>query len=180
MAILVASAVLIRNELLVAAGIFAIAIAIYEVRERRTRKTRLRSYIWAYGLPLAIASLLIGGAYWRSHVQGQVAWNALQAKEELNLCEYYAFNYQQRYPARVPGDAFLTCASIMQRDFGRPMPTFFQAIAVNPSAMAGFVFWNVRQLPSGLQIALFNATSTGVNPCCRRVTDHHSTPALVL
>jgi hypothetical protein len=80
------------------------------------------------------------------------------------LCEAYAFNYQQRYPQRVPGNAFLGCQAVMRHDFGRPMPSLFQAVAANPRAMGGFVFWNIRLLPSGAEAALFNATRTGDNP----------------
>jgi hypothetical protein len=164
LALLVADTVLLRNEMLLASLIFAVAILVYELRTRRNQPARGRAYLIAYGVPLLIASLFIGGAYWRSYIQGDEARAAFEAKQTTNLCEAYAFNYQQRYPSRVPGDAFLNCQQVMHHDFGRPMPNLFQAVVANPRAIAGFIAWNAQLLPSGTEVALFDATSTGKNP----------------
>jgi hypothetical protein len=80
------------------------------------------------------------------------------------MCQVYAFNYQQRHPAEFTGNPFTDCAPLMQREFGRPMPSFFQQLSANPSAMKDFLAWNVHLTPIGLQVALFGATSRGSNP----------------
>lgn len=164
LALLVADIVLLRNEMILASLIFALALVVYELRERRARPVPLRAHAIAYGVPLLIAFLFIGGAYWRSFIQGHEAVLVFEEKQTTNLCEAYTFNYQQRYPSRVPGNPFLECQHVMQHDFGRAMPDLLQAVVANPRAMAGFVAWNVQLLPSGMEVALFNATSTGKNP----------------
>jgi hypothetical protein len=67
----------------------------------------------------------------------------------------------------------------MQHDFGRPRPSLLEAIDANPRAMAGFVAWNLRLAPSGLQVGLFGATATGDNPAYFPVNNHRAY-ALVL
>ena len=178
-AILAASAVLIRNELLIAAAIFAAVIVVHEFRRRRTSRARLREYAWSYGLPLLLACVVIGVTYALSYVHGQSAWQLLEAKERLNLCEAYAVGFQQHHPALVPGNPWLTCSTVMRHSFGETMPTFFQALAANPRAIGGFILWNARLLPGGFQVALFDGTSVGSNPSYRPVTQHDTT-ALVL
>jgi hypothetical protein len=113
---------------------------------------------------LAITLLLAGGAYWRSFAQGHRFTNEAQVKQELNMCQVYAFNYQQRHPDRFQGNAFTECAPLMQHDFGHPMPSLFNATIANPRAIAAFIAWNGRLLGSGVQVALFGATATGDNP----------------
>lgn len=179
-AILLAGSVLVRNELLVAAVVLATAIAIYELRALRGgRRATRRAYLLAYGVPLAVACLLIGGAYARSYVQGNAAWQLLAAKEESNFCELYAVAYQQRHPARFTGNPYTQCSILTQQAFGRPMPTFFQALAANPRAVAGFAAWNAQLLPGGLQVGLLGATAFDADPDLTPATER-STYTLVL
>ncbi|HEX5224604.1 MAG TPA: hypothetical protein VFW29_05685 [Solirubrobacteraceae bacterium] len=165
LALLLADGLLVRTEMLLTTAMFALVILFAELRRRRSGvRAPAPVHLKAYAIPLAIALLLFAGAYWRSHIQGQTAREMLEAKQELNLCEAYAFNYQQRHPQRVPGNPFLECSAIMKHDFGRPMPSLTQAISANPRAMAGFFAWNVELLPAGSEVALFGATSSGKNP----------------
>ncbi len=179
-AILLASAVLVRSELIAAAAILALVLVVYEARElrRRRRGTRV-AYLRAYVVPLALASLLVGGAYARSHVQGRDAWNLLQAKEEANFCNAYAASFQQRHPTRFTGNPFTECSPLMLHTFGRPMPTIPQATTANPRAMAGFAAWNAQLVPGGLQVGLFGASAFENQPGFRPVVEN-STLALVL
>jgi hypothetical protein len=179
-AILLASAVLVRTELIAAAAILAVAVVVYEIRGlRRDYRTARFSYLQAYVVPLMVAGLLIGGAYARSYVQGHAAWQQLQAKEETNFCESYAVSFQQRHPIRFAGNPFTECSPLIQQTFGRPMPTILQAVAANPRAVAGFGAWNAQLLPGGLQVALVGATAFENDPGFRPVTEN-STYALVL
>jgi hypothetical protein len=164
LAFLVGATLLARNELLIAAIIFAAALVIAEFRQRRTRPISLGAYLRSYGTPLLIVGLLTAGALWQSPAHGRDARASLDAHHGLNMCQIYAFNYQQRHPTEFVGNPFTDCAPLMQRVFGRPMPSFFQEIRANPKAVAEFVAWNVRLAPIGLQVALFGGTSRGLNP----------------
>jgi CHRD domain len=164
--VLAGTTLLLRNELVIATAIFALTIAIVELRERRETRTGGPSLSLgrAYGVPLLIVCVLTAGAYWRSVVQGSEAQQAFRAKHELNVCQVYAFNYQQRHPSRFSGNPFLDCGPLMQRHFGEPLTGFLEATTTNPGAVARFVAWNTRLFPSGVQVALFDATSTGDTP----------------
>jgi hypothetical protein len=67
----------------------------------------------------------------------------------------------------------------MRQTFGRSTPSLLQATLANPRAVAGFMKWNLQLLPSGVQVALFDATSTGMQPDYPPVATHRSY-ALVL
>jgi hypothetical protein len=179
-AIFLASAVLVRSELIAAAIILAGVVGAYEVREvRRGRRASRSSYLRAYVVPIVLACLLVGGAYARSHVQGSVATQQLKEKEETNFCESYAASYQQRHPTRLLGNPFTECSPLMQQTFGRPMPTVFQGVSANPKAVAGFAAWGAQLLPGGLQVALLGATAFDNDPGFRPVTEN-STYAFLL
>jgi hypothetical protein len=179
-AILLAGAVLVRNELIAAALILGVAVVVYEGNQLRKGERSPRSaYIRAYLLPLTLACLLIGGAYARSHIQGEAAWRRLGSKEEENFCESYAVSYQQRHRALFTGNPFTECSVVMQQTFGRPMPSLFQGIAANPRAVAGFAAWGAQLLPGGLQVGLLGATALENDPGFTPVTEN-STYALLL
>lgn len=172
LAVLAGATLLLRNELLIATAIVAVAIVVHEIRERRDGLVRLSAYARAYVVPLAIVCLLTAGAYARSTVQGHQAQLVFRAKTELNVCQIYAFNYQQRHPTRFLGNPFTDCAPLMQRTFGESMPSFLKATTADPGAMTRYAAWNARLLASGLQVSLFGATVTGDNPGYFPVSDH--------
>jgi hypothetical protein len=162
--LLVGTMLLARNELLVGVVIFATALVVAEIRERRTRTVEIGSYLRCYGVPLLVVALLTFGALWQSPAHGRDVRQQISEHHKLNMCQVYAFNYQQRHPTEFTRNPFTDCAPLMRREFGRPMPSFFQQIRANPSAMKDFLAWNVHLTPIGLQVALFGATSRGSNP----------------
>ena len=81
-----------------------------------------------------------------------------QSKQDLALCQHYAVGYQQQHHADTQ-PAWLHCETFMQRDFGSPMPSFYEALASNPSAMASHFEWNATLFPYALEMALFNRSS---------------------
>lgn len=179
-AILLAGAVLLRTELIAAAVILAVVVAVYEAREfRGGRQASRSSYLRAYVAPLALAFLVIGGTYARSYVQGNEAWQLLQAKEERGFCNFYAAAYQQRHPTRFTGNYWTECQPLMQQTFGRPEPSILQATTTNPRAVAAFLAWNAQLIPAGLQVSLFGASAFENDPGPRPVTEN-STYALLL
>ena len=71
--LLLVTAALVRQEFVIALAFLATAIVISEGAKRRKSTTKATAYLRAYGVPLLVALLLIGGAYWRSLDQGQAA-----------------------------------------------------------------------------------------------------------
>jgi hypothetical protein len=170
-ALLLLDALLARNEVILPAAIVGAAILIREVRLPSSHRPRVRTYLWTYGVPTAIVVALATGAYVSALYPG---WASIQAKHRLNTCQIFAFNYQQRHPKLFTSNPFTDCSPLMQREFHQPMPTMLQAVTANPKAMAAYVAWNLRLLPSGLQIALFGATATGDNPDYFPVREHRA------
>jgi hypothetical protein len=202
--ILVASTLLVRNELLITVAGFAIALVIAELRGRRRpldrrigaaaggpsgsaarragadRRIPLGALVRAYAIPLALAVAVSGVAYWRSFDQGSQAVASFAAKEQANFCQGYAVNWQQRYPSRFTGNPFLDCEPLVASVFGRRAPTLFQAIEANPRAVAAMAGWNALLIPSGVQVALFGATAGGEDPDYFPVVEHDRWALLAL
>ena len=118
LAILVGTTLLLRNELLVGTILFAAAILVYEFRRRAKGPVRIGAYARAFGVPLAIVCLLAGALYWRSFDKGHQVTESLRAKQDLNLRQSYAFNYQQRHPTKFMGNA-LPMSAADEQVFGR-------------------------------------------------------------
>jgi hypothetical protein len=160
--VFVAGGLLVRNEVLVAAGLWALACAVREVHGARTAGTAgalpYRRYVAAYGIPIVLAVGLFVPVHART-----VSWvpdlsARLARKHTLNVCQIYAYGYQQRH-ADWTGSPWTECQALMQRDFGVSLPTMTEAIARNPGAMLEHFLWNLRLIPDGLQVLLFNATA---------------------
>jgi hypothetical protein len=164
LAILLGTTVLLRNELLLATLIVIAFIAWHELRGRRPTAVRQMGYMRSFGVPILIVSALVGLTYQRSLDKGHDLSYALKKKQGLNACQAYAFNYQQRHPTKFTGNPFTECQPLMQQVFGEAEPSFLNATVADPRAMAAFVAWNGRLTGSGLQVALFNATSTNDQP----------------
>ena len=90
-------------------------------------------------------------------------WAQARAKHTLNVCQIYAFGYEQRH-RDFSKSPWTDCQELMLRDFGRPEPTLLEALRANPRAMLAHFGWNARLIPSGLQLQLFNAVSGPPSP----------------
>lgn len=172
-AILVASAVLVRNEQLVAVFLFTAICIFWEIRQFiiTKQKPALRKYVLGYGVPLLLAGLVI--LFFVIHSSVPVPSQELSAdakvKHVLNICQVYAAGYQQRHPdwALSP---WTDCAGLMEKTFGQPYPSLSEALRANPAAMVQHFAWNIGLTLNGIQVALFNATSGMVNPDYAPVT----------
>lgn len=162
--IFVLAAVLVRNELAIATSLWVVICMAVEVRKIREKEGHapLR-YALAYGLPVLVAGVIIVFFYARSTEQGATLSGMFQAKHTLNVCQIYAFNYQQQFQDWQL-DPWTQCHDLMQRDFGVPEPSMMEAIRLNPTAMLRYFLWNVRLIPQGLQVLLFNGTFGNLNP----------------
>jgi hypothetical protein len=152
-------AFLMRNELFIATGLWAAICFLWEIYQGRKRGafTPLL-YLRAYGIPILLTGLIVVFFYWRSDVKFPGLSAGLQEKHTLNVCQIYAFNYQQRNTDWTKSP-WTECQDLMRRDFGVPQPSMTEAIRRNPRAMLDYFLWNVRLIPDGVQVLLFNATS---------------------
>lgn len=164
--ILVGSALLVRNEHVLAAGLLAAVVLVYEVwRVRKTPPAAypVHEYLWGYGLPLVIVCLLTLFFYSRAHDKIPAFFDKMRTKHTLNICQVYAFGYQQRHPEWT-NSPWTGCQSLMEPIFGKPQISLAEAVTRNPGAMMEHFLWNISLIPNGLQVLLFNATSGTINP----------------
>jgi hypothetical protein len=123
-----------------------------------------RNRQWAaYATAAALFAATLAAAYSLSWVRFPVLTAVLAEKHTVNLCQIYAFGYQQRNPA-WQSSAWTECSSLMQTTFGAPLPALWQATASNWRAIATHFGWNVLLAPAGVQLLLFGAKSVPGNP----------------
>jgi hypothetical protein len=181
LAILLATFVLVRNEILIAAAIFALICLVREVRARR-RLGAAGAGFWhtrlsAYGIPAMAGLGVCAVFYGLSYVKYPAMLNVIDSKHNANMCQVYAFGHGQRHPEWTLSP-WLECGPLMEATFGRARPSLAQMFISNPSAAFEHFWWNASLTPNGLQLALFNSMSGTVNPDYAAAT--HSFTALVL
>ncbi len=175
-AILLMEGLLVRTENFASAVLLAVLALSYEFwRNRKLPKERTawNHAIPAYGVPLLCAILF--ASYYYVH-RAYEPWGMLEAKHELNVCESFAVGYQQRrhdFDTNPMGncgqlmhrlfDASVVRGSELSPDTMSTMP-MMTALRANPPAMLEHFWWNIRLLPSGLQVLLFNYRSGDANP----------------
>jgi hypothetical protein len=157
--VLLAATVLMRNEVAVAVAVWTVAWILYEVRARRRGEgTEPRRLLRSAVLPtLGVAALTTAVAL--SSAEGHFV-HRFNEHAELSNCQAYAAGYQQRNDD-FKGNPFTGCARLMERDFGKPMPSMADAFRANPGAIGAHYLWNTRLLPYGLQLMLFDRISAG-------------------
>jgi hypothetical protein len=160
------TAVLVRNEYSALFILWLFAFAGYEVYVYRREKpsSGLKAYLAAYGLPVLVASLIIGAFYVKSQAGGySEIKKVFQIKHTENVCQIYAYNRRQQGDS-WQGNPWNDCQDIIERDFGQQSVTFAQAFFLNPRAILEHIWWNIKLIPSGTQLALFNYYGGGPNP----------------
>ena len=165
LALMLATSLLMRNELLLATGMLTammLGVALWNFRSQAARP-RLTPRLWgAYAIPLICTWMLTLYCYRHATDVGYIAAQ-MEHKHTLNICQTYAFGYQQRQ-ADFKKSAWTECQELMTRVFGKPEPSLLEALGRNPAAMFAHFLWNLQLVPSGLQVALFNEASGGMTP----------------
>lgn len=179
LAIIVASAVLVRNEQTLYGAFFAVCLAIAEVRAyilaKRSNQAQtapstpgpehgLRSILIPYLVPLILSICLIAAFFIRTSVNPAYLASLMRHKHTNNVGQIYCFGYQQRYPGRWNKSAWSEYGDLMTKDFGGPELTITEAAIRNPAAMAEHLAWNAHLIPDGLQLMLFNCISGTITP----------------
>jgi len=165
--ILLGTIVLIRNETVVAFGLFAMICLTREIRESRRANVVVNSF-WrlrgaAYGIPAIAAICVCAAFYWRSYVKYPQIVAVLDEKHSVNMCQVFAFGYSQRHPDWTLSP-WLECDGLAKNVFGHGYPTLLQMITNNPAAAFEHFLWNLSLTLNGFQVSLFNAMSGTINP----------------
>jgi hypothetical protein len=171
LAMMVGAALLMRNELLLAAGVLAgvmLCAIVWHVKYAPVRSRLNINAVLAYTIPLLFVCLLT--AYFYRHASDARDLRAvLDRKHTLNICQTYAFGYQQRH-SDFTKSAWTDCQELMTRIYGDPEPSLVNALRRNPSAMLEHFLWNLSLVPNGIEILLFNVSFGKVNPDYAPVT----------
>jgi hypothetical protein len=161
--LLLAAALLVRNEYIVGAFVFGVVWLGYELwRIRRGTAPPWRALAAAGGIPLLSFVVLIALVGWRDGSRESV-YSQLAAKNELAFCQGYALGLDHSGDV-LAANPLAQCEVYTRRDFGEGMPSLFQAIGDNPDAVAGHFGRNARLFPAGLEVGLFNAKFGSVGP----------------
>ena len=95
-AVLLASTLLMRNEVVIALVVWTAAWIVYEVRARRQgTPTAPRKLLGAVGIPLLVIAAVMGGVA-ASSLRGDFV-QRFNDHADLSICQAYAIGYQQRH-----------------------------------------------------------------------------------
>jgi hypothetical protein len=162
--LLLAAALLIRNEYIVGAFVYGLIWLGYELwRLRRGTAPSWRALAAAGSVPLLSFALLIVLVSWRDVDRDTSVYSQLTAKNELAFCQGYALGLDHSGDV-LAANPLAQCTVYTRKDFGEEMPSLFQAVADNPGAVAGHFGRNARLFPAGLEVGLFNAKFGSVGP----------------
>jgi hypothetical protein len=157
--ILATCAILVRNEFSVAAGVMLLLCMVREWRQREKGD----SFFAPYAVPMIVGAAVCGLAYWRSNVRLPADWSWVKLKHTLNMCQVYAFGFQQRHPEWT-ASPWTECQALARSTFGVDYPSIGQMLWSNPMATLTHFWWNLGLVPNGLEVLLFNARAGGFEP----------------
>ena len=162
---LLLTAILVRTEYLAIFFLWLIVSIAYEIYLSRSKShsSGPKSFLVGYGLPMLITLLIIGGFYARAETRYPEIIEDINTKSSLYVCQNYAYNRKQQGDS-WSGDPWTECQSLVERDFGQPEVTFPRAFLLNPRRVLEHVWWNIKLIPSGTQLAMFNRYAGGPNP----------------
>jgi hypothetical protein len=164
LALFATSAVLVRNELIIAAFCWAGVCAAWETyRARSLKRPAGWSLVAAYLVPLAGATLAVSFFYGHSIYKFPELADRFHSKRAMNFGQIYAFNYLQRH-GDWHGSPWTNYRDLMRRDFGTAEPGMIRALRSNAPAMARNFLGNLGLLPTSVQLILFNRASGRINP----------------
>jgi len=158
-AILATCVLLVRNEFLVAAVVMLLLCFVHE--RRRSQKGEF--FAPAYGIPVVAGITLCGLAYWRSIIKLPEIGRHLDVKHTLNMCQVYAFGFQQRHPEWT-ASPWTECQALARSTFGVDYPSISHMLWSNPLATLTHFWWNLGLVTSGLEVLLFNARAGNLEP----------------
>lgn len=164
-AVLLTASLLVRNELSSATIILTAICLGWEIWLIKKGDLNFKPlvYVTSYGLPLLLAGIICIFFFMRSGQQFDKLKEVFHNKHTFNMCQIYAFGYQQRH-IEWNKNAWTQCSELMQTHFHNPKVTLTDMVLTNPNAVMEHFLWNIRLIPAAIQVLLFNATSDTVNP----------------
>ena len=155
---------LVRNEFILVIGVLATLAVLNLLRNRQAISwPEMRLAGLRYGLVILLSGLLVAYFYSLSFIKSPDTKRIQTIKHTLNMCQVYAFGYQQRHP-EWSANPWTECQSLMQEQFGALRPNLGKMVLTNPKAVARHFLWNLSLTRAGLEVLLFNATSAHDNP----------------
>lgn len=180
--LLLATTLLVRNEIIIAFVCFAFFCLMEEWKNHRNRSFQInfKKILLAYIVPFSFLCLLLGWFVSHSLLTFNEMRPVIKVKHTLNMAQVYAFGYQQRQPGWNK-NPWTEPIDLIKRDFGLvskqeistipgipsellTLPSLGEMIRNNPTAVATHFLWNIKLLPSGLQLLLFDRASGKINP----------------
>ncbi len=161
--ILLASAILSRNEyILIPVTIFALALG-SSLRKRETSKTQVaynsaKDYL---GTLIAFSTILFVSAKSAINLSDNVL--SFRAKSNLNFCQLYA-DYVVKNDRSWNGNPWLECNQLMLQTFDRKDLSFLEAFFSNPAEVIKMVFYHLTLIPSTFELLLTGRYSGFRNP----------------
>lgn len=171
---------LVRNEYSILVAILLMAALRDVWRARKERGGRSAAGVTGrYLLCLVVAAVCVLFFYALSYSKGEYLKQEASTKHTLNMCQVYAFGYQQRH-AEWTKNPWSECAGLMQETFRAAEPTLGQMIVANPTAVARHFLWNLQLSRAGVEVLLTNATWSENNPDYTPVLRQPLWPTLIL
>ncbi len=167
---LLCSGLLVRNELLLAAALFAlcgVSFELYRLAKGQASIRLVAGNLLCFTAPsvllVFLAALLFSG---NPKVED---WRRIRAafteRQRANMAQVYSFGYWQRHPESTNEPwSNEVCGALMARDFGSAKAKWAEALRKNPRALFAHVAWNFQLVPAGLELGLFNSYSGGHSP----------------
>src|SRR5262249_45836826 len=139
--VLLTSALLIRNEVIIPFAVLGAAVAANAIRKRvKAPRPAGRFRITPFLVPVLIALALF--LFFRARARYlPILSDALAKKHSLNICQVFAFGYQQRH-SDFSASPWTECQQLMLRIYGEPEPSLTKAVHENPMAMLEHFAWN--------------------------------------
>lgn len=175
--------ILVRNEMIIALCCFGLFCIFEEIRNRNvTTQPNFIKIIISYFLPFSIFVLILVWFFSHSAQDYNTMRSIMKVKHTVNMAQVYAYGYKQRntdweldpwtqnvdlikhdFGLFSNNNQSSTISDIYQQDFTL-MPSLSEMIRHNPKAVGDHFLWNLRLLPSGLQLLLFDRASGVNNP----------------
>lgn len=165
---LLTGALFVRNEFLPAAGLFGVCCIAHEIHQVLQRRRRWREAVsngFLLALPSLVAVAACAALFYNDLAKAR--WSEIAAefktRHDVNMAQVYAYGYKQRHPEWTK-DPWRDGYELMERDFGKVLCSFSEAMRTNPRAVLEHVAWNFSLVPVGLQLGLFGRHMGEVSP----------------
>lgn len=161
-----ALALLMRNEYL-PMPLCLFGVALWELISRKRsgeiERSKLRE-LWGLFTPsVLLCALWIFLVPLEKPLTRKSLLSLFKWRTEANISQVYAYGYMQRHPEWT-GEPWNGGGPLLIEKFGSQDVTFLTAFQRNPSAMIEHFVWNLRLIPSGLELGLFNGYAGRVSP----------------